>query len=269
MWELLGWEGGLWLEVASCLPVLWGVEAGREILDLCFVWLTLSQWVQQAVVNLPGLQLMILYSQAYHDPRCFGWLVIMVALIVSFLNIMECKRICVLGSANADYFLYVNSIPAKGETLQAHKYLTANGGKGANQAVAAAKLNAPTTFIGQAGNDDAMHRLRTEMEKAGVELKWKVLDNEPTGMAYIYVDKEGENSIVIYGGANMAYKELEPAFKAVIEGSDYLLLQKEIPMQIVEEAAVYAHSHGKYLLRQARLSSWTAEAKTFRFLTAF
>jgi ribokinase len=88
---------------------------------------------------------------------------------------MESRRICVLGSANADYFLYVNSIPVKGETIQAHKYMTANGGKGANQAVAAAKLNAPTTFLGQAGNDDAMHRLGAEMEKAKVQLSWKIL----------------------------------------------------------------------------------------------
>ncbi len=121
-----------------------------------------------------------------------------------------------LGSANADYFLYVNNIPAKGETLQAQKYMTANGGKGANQAVAAAKLNGNTTFLGQVGHDEAMFRLKTEMEEANVRLQWKVLEKEPTGMAYIYVDKEGENSIVIYGGANMAFRTLEPDFKAVI-----------------------------------------------------
>lgn len=80
-----------------------------------------------------------------------------------------------MGSANADYFLYVNNIPAKGETLQAHKYMTANGGKGANQAVAAAKLNAHTSFLGQVGNDEAMLRLKGEMEEAKVHLQWKVL----------------------------------------------------------------------------------------------
>lgn len=63
-------------------------------------------------------------------------------------------------------------------------------------------------------------------------------------MAYIYVDKEGENSIVIYGGANMAYAQLEPSFKSVIEQSDYLLLQKEVPMPIVEEAATFAYDKG-------------------------
>lgn len=71
----------------------------------------------------------------------------------------EGKRICIFGSANADYFLYVKNIPVRGETLQANRYLTANGGKGANQAVAVAKLNASSHFIGQVGNDDAMRRL--------------------------------------------------------------------------------------------------------------
>ena len=107
--------------------------------------------------------------------------------------------------------------------------MTANGGKGANQAVAVAKLAGESHFIGQVGNDDAMHRLKSEMQQANVKLKWRVLENEPTGMAYIYVDDHGENSIVIYGGANMNYadmKDLEPAFKDVIKECDYLLLQK-------------------------------------------
>lgn len=68
-----------------------------------------------------------------------------------------------LGSANADYFLYVSHIPANGETLQADNFLTANGGKGANQAVATAKLAGTSHFIGQVGNDDAMKRLKEEM----------------------------------------------------------------------------------------------------------
>ena len=107
--------------------------------------------------------------------------------------------------------------------------MTANGGKGANQAVAVSKLAGTSDFIGQVGNDDAMRRLQKEMLEANVQLKWKVLENEPTGMAYIYVDKEGENSIVIYGGANMNFEDmndLSPAFKEVINKSDYVLLQK-------------------------------------------
>lgn len=66
--------------------------------------------------------------------------------------------------------------------------MTANGGKGANQAVAVGKLAGQATFIGQAGDDDAMKRLKKEMQAGNVTLRWKILENVPTGMAYIYVD---------------------------------------------------------------------------------
>lgn len=63
------------------------------------------------------------------------------------------KRICILGSANNDFFVYVKNIPAPGETIQSNKQLQANGGKGANQAVAAARLSGSSLFLGQVGND--------------------------------------------------------------------------------------------------------------------
>lgn len=69
------------------------------------------------------------------------------------------KKICVLGSANADHFLYVKKIPAVGETIQANRYFTANGGKGANQAVAVGNLAGHSYFLGQVGSDDARHQL--------------------------------------------------------------------------------------------------------------
>jgi hypothetical protein len=75
--------------------------------------------------------------------------------------IMEAKKkICVLGSANVDYFVYVHHIPVPGETIQATRYMTANGGKGANQAVAVGKLSGYCAFIGQVGKDDEMRALK-------------------------------------------------------------------------------------------------------------
>lgn len=73
-----------------------------------------------------------------------------------------------LGSANADHFLYVNKIPAVGETIQSHRYFTANGGKGANQAVAVGKLAGRSYFLGQVGDDDAKRHLEEEMKAANV-----------------------------------------------------------------------------------------------------
>jgi ribokinase len=75
--------------------------------------------------------------------------------------------------------------------VQSLRYMTANGGKGANQAVACGKLAGSSWFIGQAGNDDAMKRLKSEMESAHVVLGWHLLEEVPTGMAYIYVDQHG------------------------------------------------------------------------------
>jgi ribokinase len=69
------------------------------------------------------------------------------------------KKICILGSANADYFVYVHHIPVPGETIQAINQLFSNGGKGANQAVATARLQGHSLFLGQVGNDKEKHRL--------------------------------------------------------------------------------------------------------------
>jgi len=84
--------------------------------------------------------------------------------------------------------MYVHHIPVPGETIQASRYMTANGGKGANQAVSVGKLAGFCEFIGQAGNDDAMRRLKKEMEESHVKLSWKIREDVSTGKAFIYVD---------------------------------------------------------------------------------
>lgn len=121
---------------------------------------------------------------------------------------MESRKICILGSANADIFVYVHHIPQPGETIQAVNQLFSNGGKGANQAAAAARLLGHSLFLGQVGNDKEMLRIKKEMSESGVELGWSVLEDSTTGQAFIFVDQAGENSIVIVGGANVAYQSL-------------------------------------------------------------
>ena len=102
------------------------------------------------------------------------------------------------------------------------------------------------------------------MKNSNVDLKWKVLSDIHTGMAYIYVNAEGDNSIVIYGGANMAFgnNELDTQFKKAIDQCQYLLLQKEIPMEVNTAAAKYAYSQGLYLTLQTRNN-----LNTYKFLT--
>ena len=104
---------------------------------------------------------------------------------------MQKQKICVLGSANVDSFVYVKHIPVPGETIQAESYMTANGGKGANQAVAAGKLSGGCIFAGQVGDDDDMRNLHKEMSANNVELRWKVRKDVTTGKAFIYVENTG------------------------------------------------------------------------------
>jgi ribokinase len=89
------------------------------------------------------------------------------------------------------------------------------------------------------------------MKSGNVDLRWKVIEEHHTGMAYIYVDSKGENSIVIFGGTNMEFEnkdDIDDDFKKVIDQSHYLLLQKEIPMSINLAAAKYAHSQSKIVI---------------------
>ena len=137
-------------------------------------------------------------------------------------------ELTVVGSANLDLVARVERLPRPGETLTDAEFLTAPGGKGANQAVAAARLGAHVRFVGAVGTDafggDALAGLRD----AGCELHVAEVD-APTGVAVIYVDAAGENTIVVAPGANGL---LEP-----VEVDGPALCQLEIPLAAVEAAA--------------------------------
>ncbi|KAL4463941.1 hypothetical protein ABPG74_005878 [Tetrahymena malaccensis] len=160
--------------------------------------------------------------------------------------------ICVVGSGSFDLFLLVNHFPVEGETLQANDSFIKNGGKGANQAVAAAKLGAKTIFAGQFGQDKYGDGLVEEMSQAGVDMsKVRRLANVQTGQAIITLNKKGENSIIIVGGANTHYDHLNvlpQEFKDAIQSSRITLLQKEIPLEISKLAAIYAKQHNKLVM---------------------
>jgi ribokinase len=150
--------------------------------------------------------------------------------------------VVVLGSINADVVLNVPVLPRPGETIRATHAGTFPGGKGANQAVAAARMGAPTVLIGRVGDDASGRLLRETLEADGIDVAGVHIDPEaPTGTALITVADDGENTIVTSGGANhrVGRRELD-ALRAVLPSVRVLLIQLEIPMDIVTEVVALA-----------------------------
>lgn len=148
------------------------------------------------------------------------------------------NTITVIGSINLDTTLRVSQMPKPGETLHAKEHFTAGGGKGANQAVAAKRSGADTYFIGAVGNDGAgmmMNELLSheEIDISGVA----TLDNQSTGQAFITVDDSGENSIMIFSGANNSFTpEHVRESTEIIAKSDFIISQFESAMDSTVEA---------------------------------
>ena len=142
-------------------------------------------------------------------------------------------RITVVGSANLDLVAFCERLPRPGETLTDAELERVPGGKGANQAVAAARLGADVRFVGCVG-DDEFGRLATRgLEEAGVDLSGLRVVDEPTGAAVILVAAGGDNQIVVAPGAN---RYLKPGDFELAEG-DAVLCQLEIPVETVAWAA--------------------------------
>jgi len=152
------------------------------------------------------------------------------------------SRILVIGSSNTDMVIKTEKLPLPGETLLGGTFLMNPGGKGANQAVAAARLGGKVTFITKRGNDLFGNQAVGLLMREGIETKYVVKDNEfPSGVALITVDSSGENSIVVAPGSNGNLNE-DDIPKAVFESGKFqiLLLQLEVPINTVEFCAVRA-----------------------------
>ena len=152
--------------------------------------------------------------------------------------------VAVLGSANLDVVLAVGRIPSPGETVLATGQARHAGGKGLNQAVAAARAGAATTFLGAVGHDDGGELLASTMTDAGLDIATLRRVAEPTGTAYITVDDSGENSIVVAPGANATMIRMAADDAAAIEQSQILVMQLETPLSIVVEAARVGRAAG-------------------------
>ncbi|WGE48390.1 ribokinase [Actinobacillus equuli] len=159
------------------------------------------------------------------------------------------KKLCVLGSVNADHVIRVPYFPKAGETLKGGNYHIAYGGKGANQAVAAARVRdtslVDVDFIACIGADDIGRAMKQAFVQDGINPEHIVeVADQMTGIAMIQVADSGENSIVISAGANAKLDESVVAqHQATIESADCLLVQLETPLQAVEKAVKIAKAH--------------------------
>ncbi|MNQ30049.1 Ribokinase [compost metagenome] len=172
------------------------------------------------------------------------------------------NRLVVLGSVNADHVLRVPHFPRPGETLTGHSYQVVPGGKGANQAVAAARLGAAVSFIARIGDDAIGRQMKAGFAADGIEVSAVEQDERlPTGIAIIYVSDEGENSIGLSTEANGALDiAMVKRHEAMIAGAHTLLLQLEVPLESVFEAAKLARSHGtRVVLNPAPAQPLSAE----------
>lgn len=160
------------------------------------------------------------------------------------------KKLTVLGSINADHVISVPYFAKPGETLSGSNYHIAYGGKGANQAVAAARLcdraKMSVNFIGCIGEDGIGLTMKEAFTQDGIDVSAiKAIKNEMTGIAMIQVADSGENSIVISAGANACLDEKQvDEFAEKITQADYLLMQLETPLPALIKAAKFAKTNG-------------------------
>lgn len=172
------------------------------------------------------------------------------------------KKLCVVGSINADLTMLLPRYAQPGETIHGLAFDIYPGGKGANQAVALATLGAPVSMVGAVGPDELGQRMQHNLNSRGVDTAHISVVTVNTGAAMIVISNEsGQNSIMVYPGANDAvdipYVE---SHMSAIDAADFLLLQLEIPLDTVLYLSRYAHSKGKtVVLDPAPASSLPAE----------
>lgn len=161
-------------------------------------------------------------------------------------------RVVVVGSANVDVMARVPRIPAPGETLLATSLTRGPGGKGANQAVASARAGgADTWFVGRLGDDGDGELLRRSLAGSGVGVDAIETSSEPTGTALISVADDGENAIVVVGGANADFSSLSQLQRDRIRAADVVVAQLEIPLGTVHAAAQARRSGARFVLNAA------------------
>jgi ribokinase len=154
------------------------------------------------------------------------------------------KPIVVVGSINLDLVVGAERIPQVGETIIGNSFNTFFGGKGANQAVAAAKLGYPVAMVGNVGSDSFGTELRNGLKDAGVDTAYVNSVDGPSGVALITTGRRGENNIVVVPGANGQFTPaLLQQAAPLLQRAGFLLAQLEIPLETVESLAQFAQRH--------------------------
>jgi ribokinase len=156
------------------------------------------------------------------------------------------EKVLVLGSINIDFVSFVSRYPQPGETLVCNDFGIFQGGKGANQAIALAKLDVPTLMLGKVGKDILSDFALSSLQESGVDTTGiSNSQKNSTGSASIWVNAQGQNSIVIYPGANGEVNEdFIIRHKKFFEGASWFLTQFEIPLKSILLALKFAKKHG-------------------------
>ncbi|MEN8143625.1 MAG: ribokinase [Gemmatimonadota bacterium] len=176
------------------------------------------------------------------------------------------SKIVVVGSSNTDFVVRVPDIPSPGETVLGSTFATVAGGKGANQAVAAARLGAAVTFVARVGSDAWGDAALQACAAEGINTEYMVRDPEtPSGVALIAVDDRGENAIAVATGANgrLSSADVEAALPAIRE-ADVLVLQLETPLDAVTRAAELGASEGARVILNPAPASGPLDGELLR-----
>ncbi|MFT3704179.1 MAG: ribokinase [Agriterribacter sp.] len=182
---------------------------------------------------------------------------------------MNKGKIIVIGSSNMDMVVKADRIPSPGETILSGDFFMNPGGKGANQAVAAARLGGNVTFVSKLGDDMFGNQFAELFKAEGIDTAHLLYDPQlPSGVALITVDKKGENSIVVASGANAAMltEDIDKILDE-IASADIVLLQLETPMKVVEHIAAFASSKNvKVILNPAPAAALSTELLQYLYM---
>ena len=184
---------------------------------------------------------------------------------------MKKPKILIVGSLGMDFTFSTEVFPKEGETIIGKSFKTAPGGKGANQAVSAARLGGDVQFLTCVGDDMQGRMLREVFAVDGIRTElMKFSGSSPTGTALIFVADDGENCIAVAPGAN---RELLPAdidaAKSALDGASWLLMQLEIPLQTVYHAVDVAFEKGIHVILNPAPISDSIPADVLRKLSLF